>query len=490
MIRPGGSLSRRADRRTILPYAIARKSTAAPLRPIAAPRQNETSREPRNAIDKKGATMTMSRMVVRQAVLTFVTLVFLAPSGAAVRCEAAGDAQAKERRLPPVSKRAQLVHAKGVLFDGHNDLPWRLRTDGDFALTKHDLSRRLDSGQTDIPRLREGGVKAQFWSVYIPSEHEHPARTVTEQIDLVHRITERYPDAFEMAYTADDIERIVRSGKIASLIGIEGGVAIENSLAQLRAFYTLGARYMTLTHNSTLDWADAAVDTPRHDGLSPFGERIVKEMNRLGMLVDISHVSPATMADALRVARAPVIASHSSAYAICPAPRNVPDEILRALKQNGGVVMVNFYSGFLVPESGRRMRDLIRQMRAKYPDRAVRTKALEAIIQSQGAKQARGSYRDVADHIDHIVRVAGIDHVGIGSDFDGISLAPEGLEDVSCYPRVTEELLRRNYPEADIHKILGGNVLRALRAAEETARRLRASTPPEVDDVKPEKRGY
>src|SRR4051812_13527005 len=253
-------------------------------------------------------------------------------------------------RLPPISDRARRVHAGGMLFDGHNDLPWRLRTDGDFALTKFDLSRRLGlgSGQTDIPRLREGGVKAQFWSVYIPSEHPHPARTVTEQIDLVRRLVERYPGAFEMAYTADDVERIARLGKIASLIGIEGGVAIENSLAQLRAFFLLGARYMTLTHNTTLDWADAATDTPKHDGLTPFGERIVKEMNRLGMLVDISHVPPATMADALRVSQAPVIASHSSAFAICPSPRNVPDDILKAVKSNGGVVMVNFYSGFIV----------------------------------------------------------------------------------------------------------------------------------------------
>ncbi len=268
-------------------------------------------------------------------------------------------------KLPPISERARQVHAAGMLFDGHNDLPWRLRAEADFGLTKFDLAKRLTSGQTDIPRLREGGVKAQFWSVYIPSEHPNPARTVTEQIDLVHRMVERYPDAFEIALSADDIERIVKAGKIASLIGIEGGVAIENSLAQLRAFYMLGARYMTLTHNTTLDWADAATDTPKHDGLSPFGERVVKEMNRLGMLVDISHVSPATMADALRVSEAPLIASHSSAYAICPSPRNVPDEILKLVKQNGGVVMVNFYSGFIVPESGKKMRAKIEELRAE-----------------------------------------------------------------------------------------------------------------------------
>jgi len=393
-------------------------------------------------------------------------------------------------RLPPVSDRARKVHGAGMLFDGHNDLPWRLRTEGDFALTKFDLSRRLDSGQTDIPRLREGGVKAQFWSVYVPSEHAHPARTVTEQIDLVRRMAERYPDAFEMAYTADDVERIARSGKIASLIGIEGGVAIENSLAQLRAFYILGARYMTLTHNTTLDWADAALDMPKHDGLSPFGERVVKEMNRLGMLIDISHVSPATMADALRVSQAPLIASHSSAYAICPSPRNVPDDILKAMKQNGGVVMVNFYSGFVVPESGKKMRDVVEELRTKYRDPVERATAIEAWYKTVGAKLPRGTYRDVVNHIDHIAKVAGIDHVGIGSDFDGITTWPAGLEDVSCFPRLTEELLGRGYSETDIHKILGGNVLRAFRQAGEVAKRLQATTVPAVDEIKPEKRGY
>jgi membrane dipeptidase len=391
--------------------------------------------------------------------------------------------------LPPVSERARQVHAAGMLFDGHNDLPWRLRTEGDFALTKFDLSQRLDSGQTDIPRLREGGVKAQFWSVYIPSEHPNPARTVAEQIDLVRRMVERYQNVFEMAYNAEDVERITRKGKIASLIGIEGGVAIENSLAQLRAFYTLGARYMTLTHNTTLDWADAANDAPTHDGLTPFGERVVKEMNRLGMLVDISHVSPATMADALRVSQAPLIASHSSAFAICPSPRNVPDEILKEVKKNGGVVMVNFYSGFVVPESGKKMRQLRAEMLAKFPDRTARTKAMDEWFKSEGSKLARGTYRDVADHIDHLVKVAGVDHVGIGSDFDGITMWPVGLDDVSSYPRLTEELLHRGYSEADIHKILGGNVLRAFRQAGDVAKRLRATTPPEVDEITPVRRG-
>ncbi len=424
-----------------------------------------------------GAPGRRRSFVARVAILMIVATALSPP----VRAD-------EPEKLPPISERARAVHAAGMLFDGHNDLPWRLRSEGDFGLTKFDLSRRLDSGQTDIPRLREGGVKAQFWSVYIPSEHPNPARTVTEQIDLVHRMVDRYPDAFEMAFSAADVERIAAAGKIASLIGIEGGVAIENNLAQLRAFYELGARYMTLTHNTTLDWADAATDTPKHDGLSPFGERVVKEMNRLGMLVDISHVSPATMADALRVSEAPLIASHSSAYALCPSPRNVPDEILKLVRQNGGVIMVNFFSGFIVPESGKKMRAMIEELRTKFPDREERARAMEAWFQSEGAKLSRGTYRDVADHIDHIVKVAGIDHVGIGSDFDGITMWPVGLEDVAAYPRLTDELLRRGYSDADVHKILGGNVLRAFRQAGEVAKKLRTTRAPEVDEIKPEKK--
>lgn len=402
----------------------------------------------------------------------------------------AASAQAQETALAPVGRHAQAVHAAGMIFDGHNDLPWRLRTEGDSALEKFDLSRRLSSGQTDIPRLREGGVKAQFWSVYIPSEHPDPAVTVMEQIDLVKRLVARHPSALEMAYSADDVDRIVKKGAIASLIGIEGGVAIENRLALLRTFYALGARYMTLTHNTTLDWADAAVDAPKHDGLSPFGERVVREMNRLGMLVDISHVSPATMAAVLRVSRAPVIASHSSAYAKCPSPRNVPDDVLQAVAQNGGVVMVNFYSGFIVPESGKLIRRKIEQLKAQTPSKTERSKALAKWMEQESGKFARGTYRDVVDHIDHLVKVAGVDHVGIGSDFDGISTSPVGLEDVSCYPRLTEEMLARGYSESDVHKIMGENVLRAFRKAGEIARTLQASTQPEVDDVKPEPRGY
>lgn len=407
--------------------------------------------------------------------------------GAAILCPAWSAARGDDAHLEPISEKARKIHAEAMLFDGHNDLPWRLRSDGDMALERFDLSKRLDSGQTDIPRLREGGLKAQFWSVYIPSEHKAPAKTVVEQIDLVKRMVDRYPDAFEMAYTADDIERIVRAGKIASLIGIEGGVAIENSLAQLRAFYALGARYMTLTHNTTLDWADAANDSPKHDGLTAFGEQIVKEMNRLGMLVDISHVSAATMADVLRVSQAPIIASHSSAYALCPSPRNVPDDILKEVKKNGGVVMVNFYSGFIVAESAKKSRAATQEIRAKYSDPKERAKAMEEWYRSEGAKLARGTYRDVVDHIDHIVKVAGVDHVGIGSDFDGITKWPIGLDDVSSYPRLTDEMLKRGYSETDIHKILGANALRAFREAEKVAERLRKTTKPEIDTIPAER---
>ena len=386
---------------------------------------------------------------------------------------------------PVVSEKARRVHDSGMLFDGHNDLPWRLRTDGDVTFETLDLAQRLSTGQTDIPRLRAGGVKAQFWSVYIPSEYDHPARTVTEQIDIVHRMIERYPETFALALSADDVERAVKAGKIASLIGIEGGVAIENDLAQLRAFHRLGARYMTLTHNVTLPWADAATDVHAHGGLTAFGERVVHEMNRLGMLVDISHVSPGTMDDVLRISKAPIIASHSSAFALAPHPRNVPDDILKRLPKNGGVIMINFFSGFLVPEYARKMADAQKELRAKYPDVKEFNEAFSAWMKQDDSP--RGTVSTVADHVDHIVKLAGIDHVGIGSDFDGITAWPKGLEDVSCFPRLTEELLRRGYSEADVHKILGGNVLRAFRRAGDVAAELQKTTRPEIDQPEPEK---
>jgi membrane dipeptidase len=389
-------------------------------------------------------------------------------------------AESAEDPDPAVSPRAARVHAEAILVDGHNDLPWRLRGDGDMAFDRLDIGQRLASGHTDIPRLREGGVDAQFWSVYIPSEQPNPSQTVLQQIDLVYRMIERYPDAFELARTADDVERIVASGRIASLLGIEGGVAIEEDLSLLRNFARLGVRYMTLTHNSSLPWADAATDEPISGGLSEFGERVVREMNRLGMLVDISHVSEATMEDCLRVSAAPIIASHSSAYAIAPHPRNVPDAILRRMPENGGVIMVNFYPSFLVPNASERLAEARSRFRNEFPDDdAAYRNALRDWL-DEHEDELRGDVALVADHIDHIVKVAGIGHVGVGGDYDGINRVPVGLEDVSTYPKLTEELLRRGYSDEEVGKILGGNALRALRDAEVVAKRLQAETPPDV----------
>jgi membrane dipeptidase len=384
-------------------------------------------------------------------------------------------AQSTPSRPPVVlSDRAAALHKTLLVFDGHNDLPWEMRQKAASSFDQADIAKGVPKFQTDIPRLKAGNLGAQFWSVYVPSstmKDRRAAHSVLEQIDLVHRMVKRYPETFELALTADDIVRIRKSGKIASLIGMEGGHAIENSLGLLRMYHSLGARYMTLTHSDTLDWADAATDTARHGGLTPFGEEVVQTMNELGMLVDISHVSAETMKDALRVSKAPVIASHSSAFAIAPHPRNVPDDVLLLIKQNNGVVMVNYYPAFIVPEAARimlRMFDVRRELEQKYPDPKEYEKALEAWQKENPIPN--GSIHDVLDHIDHIVKVAGADHVGLGSDYDGISRVPAQLEDVSSYPLITQGLLDRGYSEADIRKIMGENMLRVIRDAEKTAK--------------------
>lgn len=375
-----------------------------------------------------------------------------------------------------LTHEAMRIHQSAIVIDGHNDLPWKIREDGNSSFEQMDIASSLPETHTDIPRLRQGNVGAQFWSAWVPPETQHTggaARIAMEQIDLIHRMVDYYPDVFEMAYTADDIVRIRRTGKIASLIGVEGGHTIENSLGVLRTFYRLGVRYLTLTHTETIDWADSSTDEPRHGGLSELGEEVVREMNRLGMLVDISHVSFDTMHDVLRVSKAPIIASHSAAYALARHPRNVPDDILQLIRENGGVVMVNFFSGFVHPEAARIMEKMFEVMRAlkeKYPDEKDYQQARKRWRKENPFP--RGTVHTVVDHIDHIVKIAGINHVGLGSDYDGITIVPKQLEDVSCFPYITQELLNRGYSEVEIHKILGGNLLRALRGAEQTARSL------------------
>lgn len=387
---------------------------------------------------------------------------------------------AQESREPVVLTEAAIeLHRSCLLIDGHNDLPWQMRKLAASDFSQLDIAENQPELHTDIPRLRQGGVGGQFWAAYAPVETMRTgdaAVFVMEQIDVIRRMIDRYSDTFELALTADDIERIHGQGRIASLIGIEGGHAIENRLGVLRMFHALGCRYMTLTHADTLDWADAATDEPRHGGLSLFGEEVVRRMNQLGMLVDISHVSADTMRDALRVSRAPVIASHSSAYEVAPHPRNVPDDVLKLIAQNGGVVMVNFYSGFVVPESARRMAkyfDERRRISQELAEKGLTDNAsLERAIKKWRDENPiePGSVHDVVDHIDHIVATAGVDHVGIGSDYDGVTMLPKQLEDVSSYPYITQELLNRGYSDTEIRKILGGNILRALRKAEETSR--------------------
>jgi membrane dipeptidase len=378
------------------------------------------------------------------------------------------------------------VHAllkESPLIDGHNDYPMALREhDAAASLDTLDISKPQPSIMTDLPRLKSGGIGAQFWSVYVPVEKQG-ADAVTAtlgQIDIVYRMLRRYPESLELALTADDVERVFKSGKIASLIGMEGGHSIDNSLANLRMFYRLGARYMTLTHSSNTAWADSATDAPKFGGLAPFGEDVVKEMNWLGMLVDLSHTSPDTMEDALRVTQAPVIFSHSDARALNDHPRNVPDNILQMLPKNGGIVMVTFVPGFVSP----RVNDWNKaqtteqdRLKALYPNDAAKVKeGVDAWTTSNPMPPATVS--EVADHVDHIRKIAGIDHIGIGSDFDGITQTVQGLTDVSMYPSLFAELLRRGYSDADVRKIAGQNLLRVMRDVEKVSRRLQSERGP------------
>ena len=359
------------------------------------------------------------------------------------------------------------------LIDGHNDLPWALRQNHGNDPHAVDLTTDLEAStelHTDIPRLRAGGVGGQFWSVYVPASLTpvEAAKATFEQIDTVKRIVAAHPDTFELATTAADIVRIHRAGKIASLIGMEGGYSIDDSLGLLREFFDAGARYITLTHSRTTTWADSATDAPKWGGLSPFGEEVVREMNRLGMLVDLSHVSEDTMLDAIRVSQAPVIFSHSSARAVTAHPRNVPDRVLRETRANGGLVMVTFVPGFVSEtvrawNAGRAAEDA--RLKSLNPgDAAAVTAGLAAWTTANPIPTA--SIGDVADHLDHVKAVAGVDHVGIGGDFDGVDALPVGLDGVDDYPALLAELIRRGWTEADIRKLAGENILRVMRAAE------------------------
>lgn len=388
-----------------------------------------------------------------------------------------------EEPLPddPV-ERARALHKLVPLTDGHNDLPWQYRNDADRDVWARDISQSQPEWHTDIPRLREGQLGAQFWSVYVPAsmQGKGAVRATMEEIDIVYQLLQRYPDTFQLTLTADEVEAAFKEGKIASMIGIEGGHSIDSSIGALRMFHKLGAGYMTLTHGTNIPWADASTDTAQADGLTNFGEEVVREMNRLGMLVDLSHVAPATMHDALDVSEAPIIFSHSSSRAKCDHVRNVPDEVLKRLPQNGGVIMVTFVTSFISEE--------VRHHGIQQGEEADRLQAMrgstEESVQIGLAEwiethpTPKATLAQVADHIDHIRQTAGIDHIGLGGDFDGITSVPVGLEDVSTYPMLTAELIRRGYSDEDVMKILGNNILRVMRKAEEVAARLQKERNP------------
>ena len=391
-----------------------------------------------------------------------------------------------------MSDAAALAHANALLahtplIDGHNDLPWVIREDSTHPrdVAAYDLRGHVH-GMTDFPRIRTGHLAGQFWSIYIPGEDKDSgyARVQLEQFDIARRMIAQYPDQMMFVTTADGIERAWRQHKIASLLGMEGGHAIENSLGALRAYYDLGARYMTLTHNVTLDWADAALDSAKHGGLTPFGKEVVREMNRLGMLVDLSHVSPGTMSDALDVAEAPVIFSHSSARAVVDHPRNVPDSILVRMKQNGGVVCVNFVPSFISKayhDSAASWETQVNALTANVTDTAQRRQIRRDFYRAHPDPKA--TIADVVAMIEHVRDVAGIDHVGLGGDFDGIDQTVVGLEDVSTYPRIFAALIQRGWSDADLKKLAGLNVIRVLRQAEQVAHRLQQTRAPSTATI-------
>jgi membrane dipeptidase len=391
---------------------------------------------------------------------------------------------------PPESDldRAKRILSTTPLIDGHNDLPWAIRESKTAPrdVDAYDLRTRT-AGHTDLERLRAGMVGGQFWSIYIPGEIKDSgfARVQMEQIDIARRLVERYPDRLMWALTASDMRRAHKEGKIGSVLGLEGGHAIENSLGTLRVYYDLGARYMTLTHNVTTAWADAALDSAKHGGLTEFGKEVVREMNRLGMLVDLSHVSPGTMSDALDVSEAPVIFSHSGARAVVDHKRNVPDSILRRVPANGGVVMVPFVTSFVSPEVAAYSHEeetFTADLRKKAgTDTAAYREGVRAWRAAHPTPKA--TIAQVADQIEYVRKIAGVDHVGIGGDFDGITDVVVGLEDVSKYPALFAELAHRGWSDDDLRKLAGENILRAWEQAEQIAARLQKTRKPSTKTI-------
>jgi membrane dipeptidase len=376
-----------------------------------------------------------------------------------------------------LDRRARDMLRRFPLIDGHNDLPWALRDRArqhghNASQVVFDLEAPAGGLHTDLPRLAAGGIGAQFWSVYVPASlaGDGAVTAVLEQIDLARRMIVRYPEAFGIALTADDVEQVFAAGRVASLLGAEGGHAIAGSLGVLRTLYALGVRYLTLTHNANVGWADSATDEPQAGGLTEFGRDVVREMQRIGMLVDLSHVSVSTMNDALDLAQAPVIFSHSSARALTDSPRNVPDEVLEKLSANCGVCMVTFVPAFVSQACADWFAGLKEFTASKGLDPRSFTDIRSVEPEWTAAHPApRATLSQVADHIEHVRSVAGIEHVGIGGDFDGTTEVTEGLEDVSTYPVLFAELLRRGWSESDCRALAGGNILRVLRAAESHA---------------------
>ncbi|MFJ9697995.1 dipeptidase [Kitasatospora sp. NPDC101183] len=389
--------------------------------------------------------------------------------------------------LTPLDRARQLLRTAPVV-DGHNDLPWAMREQAGYDLGALDLAAdQSDRLHTDLARLAEGGVGAQFWSVYVPASlaGDSAVSATLEQVDFVHALVERYPDRLRLARTAADMEAARAEGRIASLMGAEGGHSIDCSLATLRALYELGVRYMTLTHNDNVPWADSATDKPVAGGLTRFGEEVVREMNRLGMLVDLSHVSADTMRDALRVTEAPVVFSHSSARAVCDHVRNIPDDVLAQLPANGGVAMATFVPKFILPAAIDWTLAADENMRARGLHPLATTPAAMAVQRAYEAEHPRpiATPATVADHLDHMREVAGIDHIGIGGDFDGTAFLPEGLDSVAGYPNLIAELLGRHWSEADLAKLTWHNAVRVLRDAESAAATLRASRRPSIATI-------